>query len=162
MQLAPFIFATGFLFGIANAGDRRAPDAPGYPGYGNFQPPPQAGRPAPRGLGIVRGVNEQGYYLRIHLGGLEPQAVQVTPVGRTLVISATQSLQSERRHAPQQSHPGYRQWSYSTQRSSGAMQRRISVPRDADIDAMQRTDGEAVILITLPRFQGAPPQGRYD
>jgi HSP20 family molecular chaperone IbpA len=162
MKLTPFIFATGFLLGIANAADQGTPDAPGYPGYGNFQPAPHAGRPAPRGLGIERGANEQGYYLRIHLGGLESQAVRVTPVGRSLVISTSQSLQSERRHAPQQSRPGYRQWSYSTHRSSGAMQRRISVPRDADIEAMQRTDSEAVILITLPRSQGALPHGRYD
>ena len=162
MKYAPYIFAIGLLFGIAHAGDSDMPPAPGYPGQGAFEPPSAAGYPAAGGLRIERRADEQAYYLRIHPGALAPHAVQVTPVGRSLVIGTTQSAQSEHRQAPQQIYPGYRQWSYSTYRSSGAMQRRISVPRDANIEAMQRTDSEAAILITLPRVPQAAPRGRYD
>ncbi len=162
MKFAPYIFAVSFLSGIAHAGDRDMPRAPGYPGQGAFEPPSATGYPAPGGLRIERRADEQGYYLLIHTGGLAPHAVQVTPMGHSLVISKTQSLQSEHRQAPQEIHPGYRRWSYSTYRSSGAMQRRISVPRDANIEAMQRTDREATILITLPRVPQAAPRGRYD
>ncbi len=162
MKFAPYIFAVSFLFGIAHAGDRDMPRAPGYPGQGAFEPPAATGYPAPGGLRIERRADEQGYYLLIHPGGLAPHAVQVTPMGRSLVISTTQSLESEHRQAPQQIYPGYRRWSYSTYRSSGAMQRRISVPRDANIEAMQRTDSEATILITLPRVPRAAPRGQYD
>ena len=163
MKLAPYIFAICFLFGSAYAGERDMPRAPGYPpGQGGFEPPTAMGYPAAGGLRIERRADEHGYYLRIHPGGTAPEAVQVTPMGRSLVISTNRSVQSEHRQAPEQVYPGYRRWSYSTHRSSGVMQRRISVPRDANMEAMQRTDSEDAIMITLPRFRQAPPRGPHD
>ena len=162
MKLVPIIVTGICLAGTANAGDTGSPNAPAYPAYGRFQPPPRVERPPQRGFHIERGANEQGYYLLIHADGLDPKAIQVTPMGRSLLISVTQSHQSGHRYTPPQARPGYTQWDYSAYRSSGTMQRRISVPRDADLDAMRRTDSEAMISITLPRLRRDLPPGQHD
>ena len=118
---------------------------PGYYGYPGFQ------RPTPSWMGsrhqgrirIERDRDEAGYLLRIFTSGdIDPEAIQVSVQGNSLLIENDQSTQQEQR-----SDQGF----YSYSRSSSRFRRRLSLPWDADVDNMQRSVEDGVITITLPR-----------
>ena len=127
------------LVGAANA------QPTGYYGYPGFQ------RPTPSWMGschqarirLERDRNEEGYLLRIYTSGdIDPEAIQVSIRGNSLLIENDQSTQQE-----QKSDRGY----YSSSRSSSRFRRRLSLPWDADADNMQRSVEDGVITIMLPR-----------
>lgn len=94
---------------------------------------------------IERDRNEEGYQLRIHISGdIDPEAIQVSVQGNSLLIVNDRSFQTEER-----GDQGY----YSFSRSSSSMRRRLSIPRNADTENMQRRVEDGVIIITLPYLQ---------
>ena len=112
----------------------------GTPGYG---PPGYYGGdyPAPQSIRIAKDRSEQGYVVTISLVGYQPSDLEVVRSGRWLVV--------QRRAADQdvQQQPG----AYSFQRSYSSLSRRLTLPRDADLEATQREDGDGFIRLTIPR-----------
>jgi HSP20 family molecular chaperone IbpA len=109
----------------------QSPGSPGTSGY------PFHGR-----IRIEKGRNEEGYQLRIYTGGnIDPESVQVTIQGRSILIENDQSFQREERNE---------RGAFNYARSSSHIRRRFSIPRQADVDKMQRRVEDGVLIITLP------------
>jgi hypothetical protein len=131
------------------------PYGPGFgsqpPGYPPFGPPPGFGgfeRRGPAGPGgISRQATEDAYILEIPLEGMKPEDIQVSTQGRWISISRGQTAQQTRQETFDQGRGYVRSFSYST--GSGA--RRLTLPRDADPEAMSREDGEDAVRILIPR-----------
>jgi HSP20 family molecular chaperone IbpA len=84
--------------------------------------------------------DDAGYHLRIFLQGYSPEAIQVSVDRHSLLVENQEAHRVENR-----SDRGY---SFSS--SSSSMRRRFRLPMDADVNAMQRTEKEGEIVITLP------------
>ncbi|MEN8129259.1 MAG: Hsp20 family protein [Pseudomonadota bacterium] len=140
------ILSTLILVGLGNSLQAEWPDRYG-PGY--YQRPPlpsSAGYRQQGRMHIEKGMNEEGYQLRIHASGdINPESIHVGIQGNSILIENDQSLQREERN-----EGGY----YSYSRSSRNFRRRISIPRNADIENMQRSVEAGVITITLPFLNG--------
>lgn len=120
---------------------------PGYPGYGMPMPPMP---PMPYGPGaafgqpgIEKGVSEEGYTLRAHIGKRRPQDIEVVVERGHLVLRSVQSESVQRRG----------DGSYHYQRSFSRFHRAVQLPEDADPDRLVRTDGEGYINVLIPRRQ---------
>jgi HSP20 family molecular chaperone IbpA len=112
-------------------------------GLGGWQTP----QPVQR-MRIERAADQDNYYLTIRVSGMEPQAVAVSVEGdRWLAIRRQDSRESSYENTAEDGSAYYRGFSYS----SGSTSRRISLPRDADVAALQREDGEGQIRIVIPR-----------
>jgi HSP20 family molecular chaperone IbpA len=98
-----------------------------------------------KGMHFERYRDEAGYQLRIHTRGMEPEAIQVTVQGRSLVVQNRESHRVEQRND---------RGSYQFAAASSNMRRRFPLPPDADVNAMQRTVEDGMVLITLPYIQG--------
>ena len=148
MKIKWFPIFFGLLLAAGNAQAWYAgPGAPGY-GYGPYGYPyayPQApsyGRAyqRPPSIRVQTRRDADGYLVNIELRGLEPAEVTVARSGRWLIVQkASSEEQSEQA-------PG----SYSYSRSFGGVSRQVSLPRNADLDAMIREDGEGEILLRIP------------
>lgn len=139
---APFTAPEGA--GIPPAG---FPDR-GY-GYGSDRP----------GIRVSRQTTEDAYILDIQLRGIRPDEVQVRAQGRWITIDRVSSAQEVRQEQFDEGRGYARSFSYS----SGTASRRMTLPPDADVSAMQREDGERSIRIRFPRTErglgyGAPSQ----
>ncbi|MGD8910836.1 MAG: Hsp20/alpha crystallin family protein [Chromatiales bacterium] len=97
-----------------------------------------------KGIRFERFRDRHGYQLRIHTRGIDPEALQVSVQGRSLVVENRESHQLERR-----SDRG----SYQFAAASASMRRRLPLPPDADVGAMQRSVEKGVVAITLPYLQ---------
>ncbi|MCM8921313.1 MAG: Hsp20 family protein [Candidatus Thiodiazotropha sp.] len=84
--------------------------------------------------------DDTGYHLRILFHGYSPDALQVKVQGRSLLVENQEAHRVENR--------GDRGYSFST--TSSSMRRRFRLPGDADVEAMQRTEKDGEIVITLP------------
>ncbi len=121
--------------------------APPWPapnqGPGGWQTP----QPVQR-MRIRRAADQDNYYLTIRVSGMEPQAVAVSVEGdRWLAIRSQDSRESSYENTTEDGSAYYRSFSYG----SGSTSRRIGLPRDADVAALQREDGEGQIRIVIPR-----------
>jgi hypothetical protein len=116
---------------------------PGYPaperGYG--YPAGPSAFSLQKGLRFERGRDQNGYILRIIVNGIDPEAIQVSVRGRSLVVENQESHQVEQR-----SDRG----SYQFSSSSSSMRRRFPLPPNADAAAMERREQDGVIVVTLP------------
>lgn len=151
----------------------QVPCGPGYPGYygrpprGSYGPGYYTREPAgPYGPGFSRGEPETGYVsgpelhverdstsdayiVRIHTRkDVDPATVDVQQRGRQLLIRVSRSNQANYQNDQM---AGYRR-SYSVSYSSH-VSRRLTLPRDADVSAMQREDGDGMVTLTFPRTQ---------
>lgn len=81
-----------------------------------------------------------GYLVNIQLQGMTPDDVTLTRSGRWLVV---EKVASEER-------TDQGEGSYSYSRSFGTVRRQITLPRNADLDAMVREDGEHEITLSIP------------
>lgn len=114
---------------------------PGVP-YQGFGPGPTGDRySVQKGMRFERHRDQNGYQLRILTRGMDPEAVQVSIQGRSLVVQNRESHQVE-----QQSDSG----SYRFATTSSNMRRRFPLPPDADAAAMKRSVDGDVVVITLP------------
>lgn len=128
------------------------------PGYDRpaYAPPSR-----PAGLRVTREADQDAYHLNIEVTGTQPQDVQVRTEGRWILISLDRSAEETRQDTDSYPDPmspsgpgpyergGYYMRSY--QMSSSRMNRRLTLPRDADAEAMTREDGEHQVRITIPR-----------
>ena len=127
-----------------------------FTGLASAQPPgaysPPAYGQAPQGNHFVKqaGIrfdryrDQDGYHLRIQTRGMDPESLQVSVQGRSLVVENRESHRVER-----SSERG----SYQFASSSSNMRRRFSLPPDADAQAMQRRVEEGALVISLPYRQ---------
>ena len=116
----------------------------GYPGFGtrSFGPP--------AGFRISRKASEDAYTLTIELEGMTPEEVQVRTQGQWILISRKSSAQQVQQDSFDKGRGYMQSFSYSSGRTS----QRLSVPRDGDLSAMSREDGESSIYIRIPRRSG--------
>lgn len=138
----------------SDAASDTAPIAPLYPDFGPGPGPswayPGSGVPSfgrPPGFRISRATSNDAYSLTIHLHGMSPEEVQVRAQGQSLVISRERTEQQIQKDSFDDGRGFMRSFSYS----SGTSSRRLTVPRDADLSAMSREDGEESIHIRIPR-----------
>jgi hypothetical protein len=126
----------------------------GYPGYRPWLGPPH-GHPgfsqrsfaSPAGFRISRRASNDAYDMTIELDGMSPEEVQVRPQGNWILISRESSAQQVQNDSFDDGRGYMRSFSYSSGRTS----RRVSVPRDGNLSAMSREDGESSIHIHIPR-----------
>jgi HSP20 family molecular chaperone IbpA len=112
-------------------------------GLGGWQAPPQFQR-----MRVERSADQDNYYVTILVAGMEPQSLSVTVEGdRWLAIRTEDSRESTYQNTAENGSAYYRSYSYS----SGSNSRRISLPPDADVAALQREDGEGQVQVTIPR-----------
>ncbi|MGD8590615.1 MAG: Hsp20 family protein [Chromatiales bacterium] len=142
MKIVNAIVVATLLLGLVSPIYAQPPEA-----YGNpmFQPPLPPSSMQYRSYGriwVEKGMDQDGYKLQIYTSNdIDPASIQVRIVGHTIIIESKQSYQQEER-----SDRGF----YSYSRSSSNFRRRFSIPRDADIENMKRTENNGVITITLP------------
>ncbi|MCP4995064.1 MAG: Hsp20/alpha crystallin family protein, partial [Gammaproteobacteria bacterium] len=107
------------------------------PGTGERGMRPMAGfsRRSSGGIRFEKGMDEKGYYLTVHMGGMRPEDLLIKPMNGSLMISSSQMSQSE-------THDQAAGRSYRFSRSFGSFNRRISLPFDADAENMERTDSD--------------------
>ncbi len=98
-----------------------------------------------QGMRFERYRDSNGYQLRIHIRGIDPEAIQVRVQGRSLVVENRESHRVEQRND---------RGSYQFATTSSNMRRRFPIPPDADPGAMRRSVEEGVVVITLPYAQG--------
>ena len=125
-------------------------------GYGPSWAVPGAG-PGPMGwqmpqtptsLRVERSADRDNYYVTIRVSGVAPEAVTVAVEGdRWLAIRTEESRESSYEDTAADQSAYYRSFSYS----SGTTARRMRLPQDADVAALQREDGEGQIRIVIPR-----------
>jgi HSP20 family molecular chaperone IbpA len=97
---------------------------------------------------VEKGMAQDGYKLYVHTSkDIDPRSIQVSIVGRTVIIESKQSFQQEERND---------RGIYSYSRSSTNFRRRFSIPRNADTENMSRTESGGVITITLPFLHPNP------
>jgi hypothetical protein len=142
MKIVNAIVVATLLLGLVSPIYAQPPEA-----YGNpmFQPPLPPSSMQYRSYGriwVEKGMDQDGYKLQVYTSNdIDPASIQVRIVGHTIIIESKQSYQQEER-----SDRGF----YSYSRSSSNFRRRFSIPRDADIENMKRTENNGVITITLP------------
>lgn len=117
------------------------PAAPWYGPYAYPQPPTYSGsyNRAP-GIRVETHRDADGYIVDIQLRGLKPADVTIARSGRWLIVEKTGRESSSERN----------EGSYSYSRSFGTVRRQLTLPRNADLDAMVREDGEDSILLRIP------------
>jgi len=142
------------------------PDMPGYgmppQGYPSQLPPgisgpDQGGGPMTldfAGMRMTQDRTDAAYTLDIALNGADPGQVEITPTRGGLVIVSNQSAQTEREETFDDGR-GYRR-SFSW--SGGRSVKRLPVPPDGDLGAMQRDDADGTIHITIPRVAAPRPE----
>ena len=127
-----------------------AGSAEGY-WYGPPGPSPWYGSPGyypgdyyrtPQRIRIATDRSPTGYVVTISLTGYQTSDIEVMRSGRWLVVQRAAADQD----VAQQ--PG----AYSFHRSYSTLSRRVTLPRDADLDAIQREDGDRFIRLTIPRL----------
>ena len=135
------------LFGVAVVACFTLPvlhaQPPGYPAGGPYHRPPMErthGFNVQRSVRFRKDQDEHGYHLRIHTRGYTPEAIQVKVEGPFLLVENQEAHRTENRH----------ERGYSFSSSSSSMRRRFRLPRNADAAAMQRTEQDGVVVITLP------------
>lgn len=143
MKSSAFISAL-VLMAFTGLASAQPPDTYSHPAYGHS---PQANRFVKHtGMRFERYRDQEGYHLRIQTRGMDPESLQVSIQGRSLVVENRESHRVER-----SSERG----SYQFASSSSSMRRRFPLPPDADAQAMQRSVEEDVLLISLPYRQAS-------
>jgi HSP20 family molecular chaperone IbpA len=94
-----------------------------------------------KGIRFERFRDQRGYHLRIHTRGIDPEALQVSVQGRSLVVENRESHRLEQRND---------RGSYQFAAASASLRRRLPLPPDADAGAMKRSVENGVVVITLP------------
>ncbi len=95
---------------------------------------------------IEKDRNEFGYQLKIYTSGdFDPESVQVSIQGNSILIENDRSFQREER---------YERGGYSYSRNSSSFRRRLSIPRNADVNNMTRHVENGVLIINLPYLNG--------
>ena len=85
--------------------------------------------------------SEKEYSITIELPGVDPENVEITLEDRTLVI------RGEKSHEQEENKTNY----YRVERSYGSFQRMLSLPADANLEAIDARFDKGVLHITLAR-----------
>lgn len=137
------------------ASENRMPTGPGFgpPGAAGLAPPsPFSQGQVRQGIRVQRVRSPAGYLVRIHSGSEDPASIRVKVEGRAVLISSSTSEEEEQ----SDDRGSYRYFRFSSRASQ-----RISLPRDADLESMKRTQKDGVIILTFARsepFSSGPGQ----
>lgn len=88
------------------------------------------------------------YSIAVELPGVQQQDVQIDLAGDTLTI------RGEKRGDREASGKDY----YCVERSYGAFQRQLTLPEDADKDAITASFENGIMTVTIPRVESAAPK----
>jgi hypothetical protein len=148
----------GFPGGYGPPGFGEYPGAysgPGYSGYPGqaWGGPGYSGRSSYQGVGGIQvrsGSTPEGYHIWVIPGrGIKPEDILVDLDRGSLLLRTAQGGGTETsQHYPT---PGY---SYSYRSGYRHFQRRVSLPRDVDINGMSIKSENGVLSIFLPRIAG--------
>jgi HSP20 family molecular chaperone IbpA len=105
------------------------------------------------GMRLTQQRSDDAYTLDIELGGADPSQVRIEPIGSALVIISEQSAESRREETFADGRGFSRSFSYASGRST----KRLPVPPDGDLSAMQREDSDGHIRILIPRVAMTSP-----
>jgi len=94
--------------------------------------------------------DESGYEITLEVPGIKKSDLHVDVRGDTLYIHGEKSEQSENRDRHY----------YRVERSYGSFQRILSLPEDADADAIKATLEDGVLTVRIPRKAEAVPESR--
>lgn len=124
---------------------------PGAP-FGSGIAPPDGAAESPRIGGpprfsLSRSSTSDAYIIDIRLDDMEPTQLQVDVQGPWIRIGRQDTREDMREERFDDGRGFVRSYSYS----SGSNSRRISLPRDADPDAMRREDAGNSVRIIIPR-----------
>jgi hypothetical protein len=141
------VFLVGFMmFGWLGSATAEPLEQTPSPGYMRPLPPASSSFRYRGRIRIEKGMNEDGYQLRIYTSeDVDPEAIQVSVQGHSILIESARSFKREERN-----DHGF--FSYS--RSSSHFRRRLSLPRNADAENLQRNVEDGVLIITLPYLNG--------
>ncbi|MBK1716595.1 Hsp20/alpha crystallin family protein [Thiocystis violacea] len=133
---------------------RGAEAIPATPEAATAAPPPPAAermparaRPAWPRLNVSRQAGEDAYLIDIQLQNIDPEQVEIQPMGRGLLIRHN----AETRVSQQDTLPGGEGYRSHYSFSQGSASRRLGLPPDADLAGMSREVKEGHILIRVPR-----------
>jgi HSP20 family protein len=90
---------------------------------------------------------DKAYTIAAELPGVDEGKVEIEVLGDTLTI------RGQKEHEQEDKGKNY----YCVERTYGAFQRQLSLPEDADADAIQAHFKKGVLKLTVPR-RGAPPR----
>ena len=102
------------------------------------------------GILIIKGVNEEGYYLKVETAARAADAVRIGLRGRFIVISRSEFRRSERT-----SDRG----AFGLFSRSSRFATRLRLPPDADVRRVKREEHDGVITLIVPRLKAANPFG---
>ena len=130
---------TLFLLGISAT-------ANGIEPYGPFDygPQPYSSFSRDYGLQYEKHQTEDSYVLKINLNNMNPSDIEIVPMGHGLRVHSARSFRRENRDD---------RGSYSFVRSSSSFNKYIRLPRDADINGIQKTADANTIIITIPKLE---------
>lgn len=94
-----------------------------------------------KGIHLVKSTDEMGYTLRVHLVGIEPQAIEMQLMPGYLLLRSAEARSQQQRN----------DYAARTLAYSFSLRRRIALPADADVSAIHRRDSANLIEIRLPR-----------
>jgi len=100
-----------------------------------------AGRPMPLRPVVDISEGRKAYTVRVELPGVEPDDVSIEAQDHTLVLRA------DKRQTREEEDEGY----HCVERSYGAMQRVLSLPDDADADAIEARFKHGVLRLRIPK-----------
>ena len=119
------------------------------PGYQDMAPAAAAGSTT-----LEQHMTDDSYILDIGLDGLQPSQIKVATFGRALVIRTERSMETHREETFDDGRGMARSFSWS----SGSSARRLPVPPDGDLGALQREDTAERVRIIIPRTGGSQSQ----
>jgi HSP20 family molecular chaperone IbpA len=137
------------------------PGIPFRPGFGphgaggTAPPPASSQRRIRQEIRVQRDRTPDGYQVRIYSGSEDPASIRVKIEGRSVLISSSES-QGEEQSDDRGSYRYFRLSSRSSQR--------LSLPRDADLNSMKRTEKDGAITLTFARrdpFSGGEPGRQF-
>ena len=133
------LIITLFLLGISAT-------ANGFEPYGPFDygPQPYSSFSRDYGLQYEKHQTEDSYVLKINLNNMNPSDIQIIPMGHGLRIHSARSFGRENTDD---------RGGYSYVRSSSSFSKYVRLPRDADINGIQKAVDESSIVITIPKLE---------
>jgi HSP20 family protein len=94
--------------------------------------------------------NEKDFQVRADLPGVAPEDVDLSVEGHNLVMKA------ERQHENEEKNDRYHRF----ERSYGSVQRRIQLPKNADMDNANTRFNNGVLTVTFPKLEQKAPGKR--
>lgn len=105
-----------------------------------------------RSFGMLPATNvtrdEDNFYVRMELPGIDPKELNVSVTDRTLSIAGTRELPEEEEGVSY----------HRRERGGGSFSRNLELPSDFERDRVEASYTNGILTITLPRLEAAKPK----